>query len=108
MLLEFQVVMLCGLNPQNGWRRYVGPQIDNDKFTVINTWHPSPSALKQDGKGNALRVALAHAVKIAAAPELVKDSRGSVGRQWQNKTDRPRMKSTLPCLPGTLEYFPTS
>lgn len=60
-LPELRVVLACGLYAQNGWRRHVAPLLPNDNITVINTWHPSPLALKQPGKRNELKEAFTRA-----------------------------------------------
>lgn len=63
-LPELRVVLACGLYAQNGWRRHVAPHLPNDNITVINTWHPSPLALKQPGKRDELRNAFKRAATL--------------------------------------------
>lgn len=63
-LPELRVVLACGLYAQNGWRRHVAPHLPNDNITIINTWHPSPLALKQPGKRDELREAFRRAAAL--------------------------------------------
>lgn len=65
-LPELRVVLACGLYAQNGWRRHIAPYLPNDNITVINTWHPSPLALKQPGKRDELRNAFMQAAALLA------------------------------------------
>lgn len=64
-LPELCVVLACGLYAQKGWRRHIAPRLNTSTITVINTWHPSPLALKQPGKRDELRDAFRMAANLA-------------------------------------------
>jgi uracil-DNA glycosylase len=59
LLRQVEVVILSGLLAQKGWHRYVRPS--RRDLPVIDTWHPSPLSMKQPGKREELRAALAAA-----------------------------------------------
>ena len=59
LLRQIEVVILSGLLAQKGWHRFVRP-LRRD-LPVIDTWHPSPLSMKQPGKREELRAALAAA-----------------------------------------------
>jgi hypothetical protein len=59
LLRQVEVVILSGLLAQKGWHRFVR-QARRD-LPVIDTWHPSPLSMKQPGKRDELRAALAAA-----------------------------------------------
>ena len=52
-------MILSGLLAQKGWHRFVRPA--RRDLPVIDTWHPSPLSMKQPGKREELRAALAAA-----------------------------------------------
>ena len=63
LLPDLRVIVVGGLFAQNGIRRHVTaarPDVE-----VIDTWHPSPLALKQRGKRDELREAFRAAAAIA-------------------------------------------
>lgn len=64
LLKELRVVLLCGRVAQRGWKRHVEPHLAGG-LTVIETWHPSPLAMNQDGKRAALKSAIERAAAIA-------------------------------------------
>jgi hypothetical protein len=59
LLPRVEVVILTGLLAQKGWHRFVRPA--RRDLPVIDTWHPSPLSMKQPGKRDELRQALAAA-----------------------------------------------
>jgi hypothetical protein len=59
LLPRVEVVILTGLLAQKGWHKYVRPA--RRDLPVIDTWHPSPLSMKQPGKREELRAALAAA-----------------------------------------------
>jgi hypothetical protein len=59
LLRQVEVVILSGLLAQKGWHRFVRPA--RRDLPVIDTWHPSPLSMKQPGKREELRAALAAA-----------------------------------------------
>jgi uracil-DNA glycosylase len=59
LLRNVEVVILSGLLAQKGWHRFVRPA--RRDLPVIDTWHPSPLSMKQPGKREELRAALAAA-----------------------------------------------
>ncbi|MDQ4137569.1 MAG: uracil-DNA glycosylase, partial [Actinomycetota bacterium] len=59
LLRQVEVVILSGLLAQKGWHKYVRPA--RRDLPVIDTWHPSPLSMKQPGKRDELRAALAAA-----------------------------------------------
>ncbi|MWV50785.1 uracil-DNA glycosylase [Rathayibacter sp. VKM Ac-2803] len=65
LLTEVRVVVAAGLYAQKGWKRLPHGAVSSD-MRVIDTWHPSPLALKQPGKRDELRRAFAEAADIAA------------------------------------------
>lgn len=63
LLPQLRVVLTCGLHAQNGWRQHVAPFVKTD-ITVVDTWHPSPLAMKQPGKRDALKRAFERAASF--------------------------------------------
>ncbi|KFF58224.1 hypothetical protein JF66_20160 [Cryobacterium sp. MLB-32] len=64
LLGDLCVVVVCGRVAQRGWKRHVAPFV-GDRLTVIETWHPSPLAMNQAGKREALKAAVERAAAIA-------------------------------------------
>lgn len=60
LLPDLQVVIASGLYAQKGWRMHVARE--RRDLHLIETWHPSPLALNQPGKRDAVRGAFAEAV----------------------------------------------
>ncbi len=59
LLPRLEVVILTGMLARRGWEKHIRP-IRRD-LPVIETWHPSPLSMKQPGKREQLRQALADA-----------------------------------------------
>ena len=65
LLPDLRAVLLSGLYSQKGWKANIAPFV-GDRFTAIDTWHPSPLALKQPGKRDELRRAFERARELAS------------------------------------------
>ncbi|MGV8881138.1 MAG: uracil-DNA glycosylase [Rhodoglobus sp.] len=64
LLPRLSAVVLSGRFAQVGWNKHVAPFVD-DRFRVIETWHPSPLSLNSPGRRAEFRSALEQAATYA-------------------------------------------
>ena len=66
LFTRLEAVVLCGAGAKSGWKRFIAPQIDGSRLTVIETWNPTPRTFAQSGKREQFKKAMHRAAPFAS------------------------------------------